>query len=222
MTPPPEAPEAPDGLNHRAKVVDGIKNHKFLSAIIGVVLLLALVAGVSYGMVTMVNNHNQAVATATARHHREVAAAHAKAHAAAAKINNAIAAANARAANAAKAAAEAQRQAKNARQAANRAENKPAPAPVVVQVPAPAAPALTGCGIGVNGEEVYAGGGTSCPFALNVEQAYSQSGAWQQTGTSQFSVYSPITGETYLMTSSSVGDPVVVTGGNNAYVQFNF
>ncbi len=63
----------------------------------------------------------------------------------------------------------------------------PTPTPtvtkIVVPVPArtvyvaPAAPALTACGEGTYGEEVYAGPDTSCPFALNVEQAWSQSGA---------------------------------------------
>lgn len=81
---------------------------------------------------------------------------------------------------------------------------------------------LTDCGTGVNGEQVYAGADTSCPFALNVEQAYVKGGYWYQTGTSQFEAYSPVTGSTYLMTSSSIGNPVVVTGGNNALVEFDF
>ena len=106
----------------------------------------------------------------------------------------------------------------------------PAPVPTVTQtqtqtvpvyVPAPVAPALTGCGTGTNGEEVYAGPNTSCPFALGVESEYVSGGYWYQAGTSQFYAYSPVTGETYLMTSSSVGDPVVVTGGNDASVQFS-
>ena len=94
--------------------------------------------------------------------------------------------------------------------------------PRTVYVPAaPAAPALTACGTGVDGEEVYAGPSTSCSFALNVEQIYVQGGYWYQAGTSQFYAYSPVTGSTYLMTSSSVGNPVVVTGGNGASVQFS-
>ncbi len=98
------------------------------------------------------------------------------------------------------------------------------PAPKVIVVPAPvyAAPALTACGTGSQGEEVYANQDTSCPFALNVEQAYANGGYWYQTGTSQFYSYSPVTGQAYLMTSSSSGNPVVVTGGNNALVQFNY
>ncbi len=82
---------------------------------------------------------------------------------------------------------------------------------------------LTACGTGTQGEEVYADPNTtSCGFALNVEQAYDQSGAWYQSGTSQFDAYSSATGQTYLMTSSSTGDPVVVTGGNGALVEFNY
>ena len=108
----------------------------------------------------------------------------------------------------------------------NQNNNAPAPAPTPTQtvyVPAAAAPApgLTACGTGTDGEEVYAGPNTSCPFALNVEADYVQGGFWYQAGTSQFYAYSPVTGLTYLMTSGSVGDPVVVTGGNNASVEFN-
>ena len=74
----------------------------------------------------------------------------------------------------------------------------------------------------MHGEQVYANGNTSCSFALNVEQAYVNGGYWYQAGTSQFYAYSPVTGQDYLMTSSSVGEPVVVTGGYNALVQFNY
>ena len=96
------------------------------------------------------------------------------------------------------------------------------PTPVYA-APAPApAPALTACGTGVHGEQVYANGNTSCSFALNVEQAFVNGGYWYQAGTSQFYAYSPVTGQSYLMTSSSTGNPVVVTGGNNALVQFNY
>ena len=101
----------------------------------------------------------------------------------------------------------------------------PTPTPtvtkIVVPVPAktvyvaPTAPALAACGSGTQGEEVYAGPDTSCPFALNVEQAWSQSGA-----ASTFYAYSPVTGSSYLMTSSVSGGLVSVTGGNNALVEF--
>ena len=101
-----------------------------------------------------------------------------------------------------------------------------APAPAkTVYVQAPAAPvqpaALAGLrpvGIGTQGEEVYAGPNTSDAFALNVEQSYAHSGA-----TDQFNVYSPVTGQNYLMTSVTNGaNMVVVTGGNNALVEFDF
>ena len=97
-----------------------------------------------------------------------------------------------------------------------------APAPAVTQTPPAPAAGFVACGTGADGEEVYAEvSTTSCPFALNVEQAYVQGGYWNQAGTSQFNAYSPVTGSTYLMTSSSVGNPVVVTGGNNALVEFS-
>ena len=84
--------------------------------------------------------------------------------------------------------------------------------PVVVvpaqTVYAPAAPALTNCG------GVYAGPNTSCPFAVNVKQTWLTSGA---TGT--VSVYSPVTGLSYVMTCGGI-DPTVCTGGNNALVEF--
>ena len=82
---------------------------------------------------------------------------------------------------------------------------------------APAAPA----GLRYVGDGVYANASTSDSFALAVHQAYVAGGYWNQSGTSQFYVYSPVTGQSYLMTSSSVGNPVVVTGGNGALVQFN-
>ena len=94
------------------------------------------------------------------------------------------------------------------------------PPPVYV-APAPA-PALKACGTGSQGEVVYANQDTSCPFALNVEQDYANGGYWYQPGTSQFYSDSPVTGQSYLMTSSSTGNPVVVTGGDNALVQFNY
>ena len=83
----------------------------------------------------------------------------------------------------------------------------------VVAVPtrtvyAPAAPALTNCG------GVSAGPNTSCPFAVNVKQTWLTSGA-----TDTFSVYSPVTGLSYVMTCGGI-DPTVCTGGNNALVEF--
>jgi hypothetical protein len=71
------------------------------------------------------------------------------------------------------------------------------------------------------GSGVYANANTSNAFALAVKQAYEDGNYWNQAGTSQFYVYSPTTDKTYLMTSSSVGDPVVVTGGTNVLVEFD-
>lgn len=82
------------------------------------------------------------------------------------------------------------------------------PAQTVYAPAAPAAPALTNCG------GVYAGPNTSCPFAVNVEQTWLTSGA-----TDTFSVYSPVTGLSYVMTCGGI-DPTVCTGGNNALVEF--
>ena len=101
---------------------------------------------------------------------------------------------------------------------------QPAPAKTVY-VQAPAAPAppvqhlgaepaqgngLTACGSGV-----YAGAGTSCSFAFDVEQAYHAGGYWNQPGTSYFYV------DGQSMTSASVGNPVIVTDGSGDLVQFN-
>jgi hypothetical protein len=89
-----------------------------------------------------------------------------------------------------------------------------APAPVVrtvyvpQQAPAPAAPALRYVGNGV-----YANASTSDAFALAVAAAF--------TGPGVQYVYSPVTGQSYAMTYQVVGaGTVIVTGGNNAYVQF--
>jgi len=76
--------------------------------------------------------------------------------------------------------------------------------------------ALTACGGGTYGEEVYAGPNTSCPFALNVEQGWSQA----PLGDS-FSVYSPVTGLSYVMACSVADNPIACTGGNNALVEFS-
>lgn len=92
----------------------------------------------------------------------------------------------------------------------------PAPARTVyVQAPAapapapPAAPALTNCG-----SAVYAGADTSCPFALNVEAAWTVSGA-----TNYITANSPATGLNYTMYCTG-SDPTTCTGGNNALVEF--
>ena len=84
------------------------------------------------------------------------------------------------------------------------APTTPAPAPaktVYVQVPAApapaAAPALTNCGSGANGGEVYAGPDTSCPFAQNV--------AANWTGPGADYAYSPVTGLNYTMNCTDSG-----------------
>ena len=109
---------------------------------------------------------------------------------------------------------------KPARHRPHAAQQQPAP----VQPAVPAVPAgLTACGTGSQGEEVFADSSTtSCAFALNVESDYNQSGAWYQTGTSTFYSFSPVTEQSYLMSSSSVGDPIVVTGGNGTLVEFSY
>jgi serine/threonine-protein kinase len=87
-----------------------------------------------------------------------------------------------------------------------------APARVVyVPAAAPAGPALTNCG-----GDVLAGPNTSCPFALNVEESWSETG-----GTNPVIAYSPVTGSSYAMNcSGTVGGLQECTGGDNALVEF--
>ena len=66
------------------------------------------------------------------------------------------------------------------------------------------------------GGVVFAGPGTSCPFAQNVAQAYSNSGV---SGNGTVTAVSPVTGETYTM-QCTAGSPVVCQGGTNAIVEF--
>ena len=67
------------------------------------------------------------------------------------------------------------------------------------------------CGAGVTANNA----GTTCSFALNVAQAYRDSG-----GSSTIEVYSPVTKQTYAM--SCVGaSATTCTGGNNASVTFS-
>jgi hypothetical protein len=78
---------------------------------------------------------------------------------------------------------------------------------------APAAFADTYCGQASNGARVYAGNSdTSCEFAISTAEAYWNHGK----GSQPFSVYSPVTGQTYTMTCTSAGS--VCQGGNNAVV----
>lgn len=88
----------------------------------------------------------------------------------------------------------------------------------ITQTSGGSAPAASG--LRYVGSGVYANSATSDSFALAVHQAYVDGGYWHDSGTSQFYAYSSTTGQSYLMTSSSVGNPVVVTGGNGALVQF--
>jgi hypothetical protein len=80
---------------------------------------------------------------------------------------------------------------------------------------APAATtAVTNCG------GVYAGPNTSCAFALNVAQAWRDSGG-PAVASIVVNAYSPVTGLDYSMSCGVVGaGTVICTGGNNAYVQF--
>jgi hypothetical protein len=91
-----------------------------------------------------------------------------------------------------------------------RSPSKPAPRKVVVRTvlaPAPAPAVAPGsCAAGVS-----VGPNTSCPFALNVRDAYDSHGP----GT--VIAYSPVTRRTYAMFCSRTA-PVVCTGGENASV----
>jgi hypothetical protein len=93
----------------------------------------------------------------------------------------------------------------------------PVPTKTVYVAPAAqAVPALTDCGN--NGSaEVYAGADTSCPFALNVAEAYGLNAGFTNT----FNVYSPVTGLSYIMTCTVADNPIVCTGGNSALVELN-
>jgi hypothetical protein len=75
------------------------------------------------------------------------------------------------------------------------------------------AAADTYCGQSPRGASVYAGNSeTSCGFALSTAQAYATYG----NGAEPFSVSSPVTGMSYVMTCTSAGS--VCRGGNNAVV----
>ena len=80
-------------------------------------------------------------------------------------------------------------------------------------IAAPAAFADTYCGKSSRGASVYVGNSdTSCEFAMNTAEAYHTYG----NGSDPFSVYSPVTGQTYRMTCTNAGS--VCQGGNNAVV----
>ncbi len=89
-------------------------------------------------------------------------------------------------------------------------------APVIVQPAVPTVLAgLTARGIGTDGEEVYANGPTSTPFALNVESDY-----WNAPGM-QFTSYSPVTGQDYSMSAVDSGGEVTVTNSLGCEIQFS-
>jgi hypothetical protein len=68
------------------------------------------------------------------------------------------------------------------------------------------------------GQGVFVGPDTSCPFALNVMQAYVNSNA-PSNQTSTITAESPVTDQTYTM-QCSAGLPFVCRGGTNAFVAF--
>ena len=181
-----------------------IRINKVATVIIGVVVLLALSAGVTLLVTNHTNAHNAAVQRAAAHAHTLQVVAHAKASAQA----SAIASANAQASLA-------EREAKQAQRAARRAASRPVvvqPAPAAAQ---PASPGLTDCGTGTQGEEVLAGSDTSCPFALTVEADY-----WSAPGM-EFTSYSSVTGQSYSMSAVDAGDTVTVTNSTGALVEFS-
>ena len=67
------------------------------------------------------------------------------------------------------------------------------------------------CGVSSAGARVFTGNdNTTCGFALNTAERF------HANGPGTFSVTSPATGTTYMMSCSGRGE---CTGGNNAYVQ---
>jgi hypothetical protein len=85
---------------------------------------------------------------------------------------------------------------------------KPPAPPAQAPVAPPAASSLRDVGYGIS-----AGPNTSDVFALNVASA------WDGIPGIKY-VYSPVTGQTYAMHYQIVGNSVIATGGNGAYVQF--
>lgn len=80
--------------------------------------------------------------------------------------------------------------------------------------PAPVQPQAPSSGLKSCGDGVSANSNTTCPFALNVKEAYFDSG---QSDT--IDAYSPQLGRSFTM-SCSAGSPHVCTGGANAEVRF--
>jgi hypothetical protein len=98
-----------------------------------------------------------------------------------------------------------------------RKKASPQPVPAVnvtAVVPAPTVvPAVAPASSGNCGDGLSAGPNTTCPFAVNVRDAY-----WQH-GPGTVMAYSPVTHRTYAM-SCSGGSVVVCTGGDDASVYF--
>jgi hypothetical protein len=69
------------------------------------------------------------------------------------------------------------------------------------------------------GATLFAGRDTSCPFAQNVEQAYSSGLGTVVNGVTAVTAVSPATGQTYQMQCTQ-GSPDICRGGTNALVEF--
>lgn len=80
--------------------------------------------------------------------------------------------------------------------------------------PPPTEPAAPSSGLRSCGDGVSANSNTTCPFALNVKEAYFDGG---QSGS--LDAYSPALDRSISMSCSS-GSPHVCTGGDDAEVQF--
>jgi hypothetical protein len=63
---------------------------------------------------------------------------------------------------------------------------------------------------------VYAGANTSCPFALNVRDAYMEAPG----AVASVRVYSPVTNTIYTMDCRPSGSGTTCSGANNASVTF--
>lgn len=69
------------------------------------------------------------------------------------------------------------------------------------------------------GGTVFVGPDTSCPFAENVVQAYTNAFGTAVNGVTTVTASSPVTGQTYTMRCTSLW-PVACRGGTNALVEF--
>ena len=92
-------------------------------------------------------------------------------------------------------------------------DTAPTPSPDGPPTPVAIPAGFTSCGTGTDGVRVFGNEVTSCPFALNVADAWTQA----PDSLVLFEVPSPVTGQTYDMRCSGT-EPVRCTGGNNAAV----